>query len=201
VTRFAGTQGYDKEAGERAARYESIAPEIVHGPVLHLIRDGPCRTLEIGAGTGRDAAWLADRGHTVLAVEPTAEMREVGMRLHPSPNIEWVDDGLPDLASLSGREPFDLITLTAMWMHLDRTDRERAMPRLAALAKTGAVMAMLLRHGPVGDGRYVFDTPVEETASLARAAGFALLVNSYRGALRPDGDPGVTWTSLAFRRE
>lgn len=200
MTRFAGTHGYDKEAAERVARYESIAPEYVHAPVLHLIQDGPCRTLEIGAGTGRDAAWLAGKGHAVLAVEPTAEMREVGMRLHPSPNIEWLDDGLPDLASVGGRGPFDLLMLTAMWMHLDENERRQAMPRLAALAKPGAVMAMLLRHGPVADGRHVFETPVEETATLGQAAGFALLVNTHRGPLRPDGDPDVTWTSLAFRR-
>jgi SAM-dependent methyltransferase len=174
MNRFAGTYGYDEDAAKRAERYESIAPELVHAPVLHLVSDGPCRTLEIGAGTGRDAAWFVAKGHAVLAVEPTAEMREVGKRLHPSPNIEWLDDGLPDLAAVSG--PFDLIMLTAMWMHLDENERRRAMPRLAALAKPGAVMAMLLRHGPVADGRHIFETPVEETAALAQAAGFALLV-------------------------
>lgn len=198
MSKFAGTHGYDKDAAERVERYESIAPELVHAPVLHLIPDGPCRTLEIGAGTGRDAAWFASKGHAVLAVEPTAEMRAVGMRLHPSATIEWLDDGLPDLASVSGG--FDLLMLTAMWMHLDEGERRRAMTRLAALARPGAAMAMLLRRGPVRDGRHTFETPVDETIDLARAAGFALLVNEYRGVLRAGGDPDVTWTSVAFRR-
>jgi SAM-dependent methyltransferase len=199
MTRFAGTHGYDEEAAQCVDRYEGIAPEAVHAPVLHLIRDGPCRTLDIGAGTGRDAAWLAGKGHTVLAVEPTAEMREVGMRLHPSPNIEWLDDGLPDLTSIGDRGPFDLLMLTAMWMHVSDNDRRRAMPRLAALGKPGAVMAMLLRHGSA-DGQHIFETPVKETIGLAEAAGFDLLVNTRKDPSRPDGDPRVTWTSLAFRR-
>lgn len=198
MTRFPGTHGYDKDAAKRVERYESIAPELVHEPVLHLIREGPCRTLEVGAGTGRDAAWFASKGHAVSAVEPTTEMREVGMRLHPSPNIAWIDDGLPDLASVGGK--YDLLMLTAMWMHLAEGERRRAMPRLAALAAPGAVMAMLLRHGPVSDGRHMYETPVTETIALAEAAGFALLINADRGVIRPGGEPGVTWTSLAFER-
>jgi protein-L-isoaspartate O-methyltransferase len=31
--------------------------------------------LDIGSGTGRDAAGLAAMGHSVVAVEPTAELR------------------------------------------------------------------------------------------------------------------------------
>ena len=53
-------------------------------------------------------------------------MRAHGMRLHPSPQIEWVDDYLPELAVLSARgETFDVVMLMAVWMHLDEAQRER----------------------------------------------------------------------------
>ena len=172
MRRFASTEGYDAQATKLIARYESIAPEEVHQEVLHLIPEGPCHTLDIGAGSGRDAAWLAARGHTVVAVEPTAQMREAGMLLHPSARIEWIDDGLPALTALEGRDPFDLIMLTAVWQHFDADERARAMPRLAALANHNAVVTLLLRHGPVPEGRRMFQVTAEETAALARAAGF-----------------------------
>jgi protein-L-isoaspartate O-methyltransferase len=106
VINRASTQGYAEQAAKLIARYESVSPEEVHEEVLHLIPTGSCRVLDVGAGSGRDAAWLAAKGHAVVAVEPTAEMREAGIRLHPSARVEWVDDSLPDLAMLSGREPF-----------------------------------------------------------------------------------------------
>jgi SAM-dependent methyltransferase len=199
VSRFASTQGYAEQAAKLIERYESITPEEVHEKILHLIPESPCRALDIGAGSGRDAAWLAAKGHAVVAVEPTAEMREAGMRLHACPRIEWVDDGLPDLPALSGREPFDLIMLTAVWQHLDADERARAMSRVAALARPGAVATLLLRHGPVPEGRRMFQVTAQETAALAEAAGFMVIVNTPRGPLA-DTPAGVTWTSLAFRR-
>lgn len=201
MSRFNGTQGYAEQAADNIARYESLAPDELHASVAHLIADGPLRALDIGAGTGRDAAWLAVKGHSVVCVEPTAAMREAGMRLHPHPRIEWVDDGLPDLATIADREPFDLIMLTAVWMHLDAGERARAMPKLAALARPGAIMTMMLRHGPAPLGRRMFQVTAEETIALAQAEGFDLLLHVERAALRYKIErDGVTWTSLAFRR-
>lgn len=198
--RRASTQGYAEQASKLIARYESVAPEEVHGKIVHLIPEGASRTLDVGAGSGRDAAWLAAKGHDVVAVEPTAEMRDAGKALHPSPRITWVDDALPELASLQDSDPFDLIMLTAVWQHLEADERVRAMKRLAALAKPDGVMALLLRHGPVPEGRRMFQVSAEETAALAQACGFAVLINTPRGAIRGDAPAGVAWTSLAFRR-
>ena len=96
--------------------------------MLHLIPAAPCRILDVGAGTGRDAAWLAGMGHRVTAVEPTEAMRLRAIKLHPSPLIEWLDDSLPELARVrSGGELFDLILLSAVWMHFDLAQRREAM--------------------------------------------------------------------------
>ena len=57
--------------------------------------------LDVGAGTGRDAAWLARLGHEVVAVEPSAAMRAEAERRHPAARIRWIDDRLPGLAPTS----------------------------------------------------------------------------------------------------
>src|SRR5947209_12996690 len=97
---ISGTEGYAREADALIERYERISAAEAHQSVQHLIPLAPSRILDIGAGTGRDAAWFAANGHDVVAVEPTDELRAAAKRLHPCPNVEWLDDSLPDLSVL-----------------------------------------------------------------------------------------------------
>ena len=199
AVRVSGTENYAEEAPELLKRYESISFADTHHSVMHLIPTEACRVLDIGAGTGRDAAGFAARGHRVVAVEPTEEMRRGAMALHPSPLIEWVDDSLPDLASVRTRgEQFDVIMLTAVWMHLDEQQRRRALPNVAALVRSGGVMIMTLRHGPVPPGRRMFEVSAEETIGVAAPLGLDCVLN--RPAQSSLRQPGVSWTRLAFRK-
>jgi 2-polyprenyl-3-methyl-5-hydroxy-6-metoxy-1,4-benzoquinol methylase len=197
--RASGTENYAEEAPELLKRYESISFADTHRTVMHLIPTEPCRVLDIGAGTGRDAAGFAAMGHRVVAAEPTEEMRCGAMALHPSPLIEWLHDSLPDLASLRARgEQFDVVMLTAVWMHLDEQQRRRAIGNVAALVGGGGVMIMTLRHGPVPLGRRMFEVSAEETISLAEPLGLGCFLN--RPAESSLRQPGVSWTRLALRK-
>ncbi len=53
---------YNREAKSLASRYESRTFEDIHRDVLDLIPESPGLVLDIGAGSGRDAAWFAVRG-------------------------------------------------------------------------------------------------------------------------------------------
>src|SRR5829696_7013374 len=101
--RVSGTENYAEEAADLLQRYETMSFADVHRSIIHLIPAEACRVLDIGAGTGRDAAGFAALGHRVLAVEPTDAMRNGAIALHPSPLIEWLSDSLPDLAIVRGR--------------------------------------------------------------------------------------------------
>ena len=193
------TDGYAAEAATLAVRYESIRFEDVHADILHLVPAAPRRVIDIGAGTGRDAAALAARGHRVLAVEPTVELRAAGERLHPEAGIIWLDDGLPDLARVrAASDRFDLAFLTAVWMHLDSAERQAAMRALDDLVVAGGRVFMTLRHGPVPPGRRMFEVTAEETVALAAATGFAPVHESRRGdMLERDA---VTWTMLVLEK-
>lgn len=195
-----GSEGYAVEADELFRRYESLSPAEIHRHVLHLIPKAPARVLDIGSGTGRDAAWFASFGHRVVAVEPTGALRIPATALHPSPLIEWFDDSLPDLARLRAHdETFDLVMLTAVWMHLDQAQRRHAMPNLASLVRPGGAIIMTIRHGPVPPARRMFEVPAEETVVLAQAHGLHAVLN-VDSESRQEGNraAGITWTNLAF---
>jgi SAM-dependent methyltransferase len=197
-----GTEGYAEEAADLFKLYESFPAADAHRAVLHLIPTAPSSILDIGSGTGRDAAWFAAMGHRVVAVEPTDAMRLPAMALHPSPRIEWLDDSLPDLALLRARdERFDVVMLSAVWMHLDAQQRRDAMPNLAALLRAGSVMIMKVRHGPVPAGRRMFEVLPEETIELARTYGLHPVLNvRTESSQEANRRAGVTWTNLALVR-
>ncbi|MFJ8040100.1 class I SAM-dependent methyltransferase [Kitasatospora sp. NPDC096147] len=186
-----GTSGYREAAVELIAQYEEVGFEQLHGELLHLLPERPVRVLELGAGTGRDAAWLAARGHLVTAVEPVVELR-----VHERPGITWVVDELPGLASVAGE--FELVTAVAVWMHLDPAERRAAMRRVAGLLAPGGLLLLTLRHGPVPAGRSMHPVSAAETALLGREFG---LVEVHRSE-RADGHgrAGVHWEQLALDR-
>lgn len=197
------TQGYAERAAELIPRYESLSFVEHHQAELHLLPKTPGRILDIGSGTGVDAAWFAEQGHSVVAVEPTAAFRTAAMHLHPSPSIEWLDDALPGLDLVLRRgQRFDTIMLSAVWMHLDEAERGMGMPRLASLLAPRGVMVLSLRHGPVPAGRRMFPVSGEETIGLARQHGLRAVLDVQTESLQPlNRAAGVTWTRLAFRHE
>lgn len=194
-----GQEGYAENADALAAQYESLTFAQVHRDVLHLIPQSPVLALDIGAGTGRDAAALAAQGHKVLAVEPTAALRERGKQLHASPRINWEDDSLPNLLQLRARgDRFDLIMATAVWMHMDGGQRRQATRHVAELLRPGGLFFSSLRHGPIPPGRRMFDVPADEMVALGREHGLSLVYRNEREDMldRPD----VRWSFVVLRR-
>lgn len=197
-TNLASNAGYAESADRLVHQYESITFEQVYGPLAALVPSGG-RAIDIGAGTGRDAAALARKGFSVIAVEPTAELRAHGQRLHPDPAIAWYDDVLPDLPFLQERGVrADLILMTAVWMHLDPEEQGRAMPRISALLEERGRLLMSVRKGPVPPGRRMFEISVTRLIAQAQAHDLALLQSTITGDIH--GRPGVSWTKLAFEK-
>lgn len=195
-----GTEGYAEQAEVLVPQYEALDFDEKHREVMPWFPPAPSRVLDIGAGTGLDAAGFAARGHSVLAVEPTAELRDAGRRLHPE--LDWLDDALPELALTRARgERFDLVMLIAVWMHLDAGEREAAMPAVAALLAPGGRLVMALRHGPVPCGRRMFDVGAQETQALAARHGLVTRLSMLTGSVMAQNiAAGVTWSRLVLER-
>lgn len=191
-----GTQGYSSEAPELLKLYESLPFEESHKGVLDLIPAPPIDVLDIGAGTGRDAAWFASRGDRVTAIEPTREMREGAMALHADVSIDWLDDCLPELASVRDKT-FDLVWMSAVWMHFFAAERAAMMPTVARLVRPGGALMMSLRHGPLPEGRRMFEVSAEDTIALAKEHRLDV---ARSGDFPSSRAPGVMWSRLWFRR-
>ncbi|OIJ64972.1 class I SAM-dependent methyltransferase [Streptomyces mangrovisoli] len=196
---MAGVQPYyAHNAAALGQRYGSVAFEDVHGAVLDLLPPAPAKVLDVGAGTGRDAAALAARGYEVAAVEPVTELRQVAQRLHPDANIRWVQDALPDLSRPEG--PFDLVLLSAVWMHLPPATRLRAMERLAALLAESGLLVVSLRRGEPPVDRVMFDVPAEEVVRDGERAGLHRVRVTEEGTDRL-GRAEVWWQTAVLRKE
>jgi len=198
---IAGTQGYAEEAEVLLRRYENIKLEDIHKDFLKFLPDPPAQVLDIGCGTGRDAAALAGLGYDVVAVEPVDELRDWASTSHASPRITWINDHLPELEEVAGLHyAFDLILMTAVWMHMDKPQRSSAMPVIAGMLKPGGRLMITTRHGPVPEGRQMFEVSADETINLVRKCGLNEIHVLER---QPDKSkhPEVFWTRMAFEKK
>ena len=142
------TRYYNQHAEALSEQYNAIEAEAVHRSwVAAHLPVKPGFACDIGAGSGRDANWLAENGWDVVAVEPSNHMRQLAEG-QSHPNITWLDDALPHLNKLRGLgHRFDLILLSAVWMHVPPGSRERAFRILSELLKPSGVLVITLRHG------------------------------------------------------
>jgi SAM-dependent methyltransferase len=192
------TAWYDAHAGELARSYEAIDPEQLHGWLQDLLPPAPALVLDVGAGTGRDAAWLAGKGYGVVAIEPSVAMRVQAEARHEGAGITWIEDQLPALSSIYRQGlAFHVILLSGVWQHVPPGERERAMRKLLGLLRPGGVLALSLRHGPPGAGRSMHPVSLPEVERLAREHG-AIVAKT---ADLPDqqGREEVSWTGVALR--
>lgn len=181
-----------------AEQYERASSADVHAPFLDLLSDGSGLALDVGAGSGRDAAWLSGLGYEVVAAEPATGMRREGAARHPGLGIRWIDDRLPDLSAVHRLGlAFDVVLVSAVWMHIIPAQRARAFRKLVTLLKPGGALLMTVRQGPEDPERPMWGTSTGEIEALARSHG----MNVAEIARMADqlGRHDVTWTSICLR--
>ena len=194
--------GYAVAAPELIPAYEALRTPDVLAPAEALLPVRPSRILDVGAGTGRDAAWFAERGHSVVAVEPVPPFRQAGMALHPSHRIRWLDDRLPSLDRLRGEAArYDLILVIGVWQHLPPEEHRQAIGTLSVMLAAEGRLIISVRHGPGSPTRPCFSADPDRIVGYAEDAGMRLRMRRSAGSLQQGNrDLGVTWTWLCFER-
>ncbi|WP_426290441.1 class I SAM-dependent methyltransferase [Sphingomonas sp. TWP1-3-1] len=188
---------YDDHAEQLADGYEGLDAAIVHRELFDLLKgSSPIHILDVGAGTGRDAAALAELGHDVTAVEPSDKMMKLARALHANAKLKWSADSLPRLARQ--RPPFDLVMLSAVWMHVPPAERQGAFRRLVELSAPNGRIYMSLRIGPSDLRRQMYTVDVAEVRRLAMAEGLvATELADQRDLL---GRADVSWKTVIITR-
>lgn len=188
---------YERHAREVAASYESLDAEKLQDWLQDFLPAKGGRVLDVGAGSGRDAAWLVHRGHQVVAVEPSPAMRVEASKHHGSLNIQWEDERLPDMPRASSQGPYDLILLSAVWMHVAQVQRKRAFRKLINLLAPDGTLAITLRKGPEIPERGIHEVTAEELESLSYDHG-AVVVHRDECSDQQERED-VHWTRVAIR--
>jgi len=191
------TDFYSKNSDRLAEQYEKLSPKQVNAQWLHFIPTTKSLILDVGSGSGRDAGWLAEKGHEVVAVEPADELRKRAEKLHPHPSIKWLKDTLPELKDVYNLNlRFDLILVSAVWMHIAPGYRERSFRKLVDLLKPGGTLVITLRHGPSPDERVMYPVSSEEICRFAnRFALEVVLDTKNKDQLER---PEVSWTTMVL---
>lgn len=159
---------YHHNALTLSHQYNSVSFESVHHSWKSYWPLAGDKVLDVGAGSGRDARWMQQQGCEVIAIEPSNALRELGAE-YTGVEVTWINDALPALnrtENLGMR--FDLILVSAVWMHLPSSYRERAFRKLSNLLAPNGRLIITLRHGEFDDQRQGYPVSVEELEQLAK---------------------------------
>jgi 2-polyprenyl-3-methyl-5-hydroxy-6-metoxy-1,4-benzoquinol methylase len=198
---------YNNNAEQLAEMYLSKTFEEVHVSWLEylmpVLNKPNARILDLGAGAGRDSKYLAAQGAvnniSVTAIEPALMLAEWGKKQTQGLNVNWLQDSLPDLQHVTQQEiSFDLILLSAVWMHIPDSQRERSVRKLANLLKPGGKLVISLRHGPSGDERKMFDVCSDQLSTLGKKFGLStvLVTEQNKDVI---GRDEVTWQTVILK--
>ncbi|HEY2592380.1 MAG TPA: class I SAM-dependent methyltransferase [Chloroflexota bacterium] len=122
--------------GAAAAEYERGRPPDPPEAIDWLLPPSPRRVLDLGAGTGKLARLLQQRGIDVVAVEPSPGMRNQLARVLPDvPLLDGTAEAIP-LADSS----VDVVLVAQAWHWVDPA---RALPEVARVLSPGGRLGLV----------------------------------------------------------
>lgn len=117
--------------------------------------------VDVGCGSGRHTAFLAERGFHILGIDTSAEMLEVARRRAPQLEFE-----LGDLLTWRPATPVDGLLCRGVFDDLvDDEDRARGLEALFAMLRDGGLLVLSVRELEKTRARYNREPVVTRSAA------------------------------------
>ncbi|RME76718.1 MAG: methyltransferase domain-containing protein, partial [Planctomycetota bacterium] len=195
---------YDLEASRLAALYEQAEMQHIHRELQNLFPPGT-KVLELGCGSGREGAFLINRGVEVILTDGSKEMLQEASKQHPQLAGKLIHLPLPATFPFPA-ESFDGVYSLALLMHLPQESLPYLFKEIFRVLKPGGKLFFSVSISrsdinPQGwdqKGRYFLILPEDEWIKLAEDAGFFLIKSHFD----PDqlGERKILWLSLFFQK-
>jgi len=194
---------YEKYASELSKRYESADLKALHADLKKHLPAG--RILDVGCGSGRDAAVMSAAGFDVSGLDGSAKLLEEAARLHPELELRLFNCRLPSVLPFENQY-FSGFYSIACLMHFKRREISSILQELHRVlqpAGCGFVSVPVCRadvgnNGLDEHGRVFTLMPIEEWRKLFAECGF----DSEVGSENADslGREGISWISFYLKK-
>ena len=140
---------YQTHARESAGQYEQADSRRFLSSVLQYLNEGDA-VLDVGCGTGRDAAFLLGMGLDAFGVDGSAAMIAEAERLHPELSGRLACLKLPCALPYPDQQ-FKAVISVAFLMHLPEADAAAVCREIHRVLVSGGKACISLR-GPIDPG-------------------------------------------------
>lgn len=192
---------YDSHAAEMAEKYNQVESPL-KSTLPRILKAGN-KVLDIGCGSGRDAAMLLAMGFDARGLEPSRGLREQAVLSYPELKGRIHAGGLPDIPD-DLPVPFDCILMSAVIMHIDDGVLVPSIPRIAPLLTPGGIL--IISHCTRRDvglnldreenGRLFVLRSSEKIVELFKDYGLGL--KSMSGNADKLGREGIEWETVVL---
>lgn len=180
--------------------WDTGAPDPMLTAFVDAGRVAPMRTLEVGAGTGTNALWLAERGFDVLGIDVSPLAVEAARAKIAGRTVRCRFETRDFLAEPIDEAPFGFVFDRGCFHVFDEPEQQAAFAaRVAAVLKPGGSWLSLL-GSTEGPPREV-GPPRRSARDIAAAIEPVLEIVELASAEFADGPaPAKAWVCLARRR-
>ena len=195
---------YSNNASLLSTRYELANVSDLQSRLLNCFNNKN-QLLELGCGSGRDAAFMIDHGFQVTGIDGSEEMIHSAIELHPELNGNLIVAAIPeDLYKIE--KTFDGIYSIATLMHLKESQVRLVIKELLNLLNSDGTLFFSVsiarddinKMGFDEKGRFFLLLSKEEWVSICRESGFkdVAIIISEDGL----GRDGITWLTCILKK-
>ena len=187
---------YNIKKTEITKLHKSLTPHELYAEISKQFPKGSS-VLDVGCGTGRDCAWLAQNGFRPLGADASFGMLE-SAKLE-CPGVSFINDSLPNLLKIEN-ETFDNVLCSAVIMHLQENDIALAISNLLRVVRKNGVVIITYR----GSATFEIREDGKLYTPLKPAQIIEYIQNNSASILSHDQNieqgRGHTWHNFIFRK-